>query len=242
MLVKSRSRRSRSSASRACLRSCMTRFASSARAEATRSRSSIAGPLGNPELMGPEWTRMKVAQLRYDRSSSRWSLYCCDRNERWCRTTTSRRARASILCWPRSTPIPPGFSGAERTERRAFDRSRRRSGHVSTRPLRHEQACIPVPDDLHAYDLHTGDLVEVGILGIDRHVESARGRCDQGVEKLRPASCRRASATTSANSRATSSSTGSGASVSTSVRVRMRWARTDDSRPRTPMCRGCRSD
>lgn len=37
----------------------------------------------NPELMGPEWTRMKVAQLRYDRSSSRWSLYCCDRNERW---------------------------------------------------------------------------------------------------------------------------------------------------------------
>lgn len=26
---------------------------------------------------------MKVAQLRYDSSSGQWSLYCCDRNERW---------------------------------------------------------------------------------------------------------------------------------------------------------------
>ncbi len=26
---------------------------------------------------------MKVAQLRYDASSRQWSLYCCDRNERW---------------------------------------------------------------------------------------------------------------------------------------------------------------
>lgn len=26
---------------------------------------------------------MKIAQLRYDGSSKRWSLFCSDRNERW---------------------------------------------------------------------------------------------------------------------------------------------------------------
>ena len=26
---------------------------------------------------------MKVAQLRYDAPSGRWTLYCCDRNGRW---------------------------------------------------------------------------------------------------------------------------------------------------------------
>lgn len=39
-------------------------------------------PPWNPELIG-EWTSMKVAQLRYDTSSKRWSLFCCDRDERW---------------------------------------------------------------------------------------------------------------------------------------------------------------
>ena len=33
--------------------------------------------------LGPEWTSMKIAQLRYDAGSGAWSLYCCDRNERW---------------------------------------------------------------------------------------------------------------------------------------------------------------
>lgn len=40
-------------------------------------------PPWNPELMGTEWTSMKVAQLRYGPSSESWTLYCCDRNERW---------------------------------------------------------------------------------------------------------------------------------------------------------------
>lgn len=40
-------------------------------------------PPWSPELIGPEWTSMKVAQLRYDSSSGQWSLYCCDGNERW---------------------------------------------------------------------------------------------------------------------------------------------------------------
>ena len=33
--------------------------------------------------LGPEWTKMKVAQLRFDRSSGVWSLFARDRNERW---------------------------------------------------------------------------------------------------------------------------------------------------------------
>ena len=40
-------------------------------------------PPWNPALVGTEWTSMKVAQLRFDPSSERWSLYCRDRNERW---------------------------------------------------------------------------------------------------------------------------------------------------------------
>ena len=35
------------------------------------------------EVVGPEWTSMKIAQLRYDDRSRIWTLYCIDRNERW---------------------------------------------------------------------------------------------------------------------------------------------------------------
>lgn len=35
------------------------------------------------ELGDPEWTTMKIAQLRYDEDDRRWSLYCIDSNERW---------------------------------------------------------------------------------------------------------------------------------------------------------------
>jgi hypothetical protein len=34
-------------------------------------------------LIGPEWTTMKIAQLRYDERSGTWTLYAPDRNERW---------------------------------------------------------------------------------------------------------------------------------------------------------------
>lgn len=40
-------------------------------------------PLWNPELIGDEWTTMKVAQLRHDAASKTWTLYSCDRIERW---------------------------------------------------------------------------------------------------------------------------------------------------------------
>jgi DUF3024 family protein len=32
-------------------------------------------------LVGPEWSTMKIAQLRYD--GRLWTLYCPDRNGRW---------------------------------------------------------------------------------------------------------------------------------------------------------------
>jgi len=39
-------------------------------------------PPSHPGL-GPEWTSMKIAQLRYEPRDLTWTLYCCDRNERW---------------------------------------------------------------------------------------------------------------------------------------------------------------
>ncbi len=33
--------------------------------------------------LGPDWTSMKIAQLRYDPTDRMWTLYCCDRNQRW---------------------------------------------------------------------------------------------------------------------------------------------------------------
>jgi hypothetical protein len=35
------------------------------------------------ELVGPDWTSLNVAQLRYDERSRTWSLYACDRDDRW---------------------------------------------------------------------------------------------------------------------------------------------------------------
>jgi hypothetical protein len=35
------------------------------------------------KLVGPDWTAMKIAQLRFDASAGTWTLYCTDRNEQW---------------------------------------------------------------------------------------------------------------------------------------------------------------
>jgi hypothetical protein len=35
------------------------------------------------EWIGPEWTRMKIAQFRLDPADGMWRLYWADRNERW---------------------------------------------------------------------------------------------------------------------------------------------------------------
>lgn len=35
------------------------------------------------EELGPEWTKLRVAQLRYDSDSGRWALHWPDRNGRW---------------------------------------------------------------------------------------------------------------------------------------------------------------
>jgi Protein of unknown function (DUF3024) len=34
-------------------------------------------------LVGPDWTSMKIPQLRYDERDRTWSLYAYDRIERW---------------------------------------------------------------------------------------------------------------------------------------------------------------
>ncbi len=33
--------------------------------------------------LGPEWTKMPIAQFRYNPAFALWTLYCCDRNSRW---------------------------------------------------------------------------------------------------------------------------------------------------------------
>jgi hypothetical protein len=42
-----------------------------------------ARPPWRPELGSNAWTEQRVAQLRYDATTARWSLYCCDSNSRW---------------------------------------------------------------------------------------------------------------------------------------------------------------
>ncbi|MGH2555838.1 MAG: DUF3024 domain-containing protein [Actinomycetota bacterium] len=32
---------------------------------------------------GPDWTSLKIAQLRYDAAAKAWTLWWADRNERW---------------------------------------------------------------------------------------------------------------------------------------------------------------
>ncbi len=37
----------------------------------------------HPALEGQPWSRMPIAQFRYDFGSARWTLYWSDRNSRW---------------------------------------------------------------------------------------------------------------------------------------------------------------
>ena len=37
------------------------------------------------EDYGPEWTSMRIAQMRYDPATSCWSIFWADRNDRWLR-------------------------------------------------------------------------------------------------------------------------------------------------------------
>ena len=30
-----------------------------------------------------EWTSMAIAQIRYDKATGKWMLYCADRNDKW---------------------------------------------------------------------------------------------------------------------------------------------------------------
>ena len=35
------------------------------------------------ESVGPEWSRLPVAQRRFDPATNEWTLFCADRNSRW---------------------------------------------------------------------------------------------------------------------------------------------------------------
>jgi len=35
------------------------------------------------ESAGPEWSRLPVAQLRFNPTTNEWTLFCADRNSRW---------------------------------------------------------------------------------------------------------------------------------------------------------------
>ena len=55
-------------------------------------------PPWNPAF-GPEWSSTKVAQLRYDKASQRWTLYSAGSDDRWHRYDFARSAAdvASLL-------------------------------------------------------------------------------------------------------------------------------------------------
>jgi Protein of unknown function (DUF3024) len=72
---------------------CENRSAEDARLEHSVRGNSITLVERRPpwsELVGPGWTSMKIAQLRYDSRSRMWSLYAADRGEHGSATTTSR--------------------------------------------------------------------------------------------------------------------------------------------------------
>jgi hypothetical protein len=63
---------------------------------------------------GPgDWTRMKVAQIRYDAAGSTWTLHWADRNSRWHVYDDVPRPRTLTRSCERSTKTPPASSGAD---------------------------------------------------------------------------------------------------------------------------------
>ena len=46
------------------------------------------------EGIGSEWTSQKIAQMRYDATTRRWTIYWADRNGRWLRYPPARPARS----------------------------------------------------------------------------------------------------------------------------------------------------
>lgn len=47
--------------------------------------------------VGSEWTRKKVAQLRYDETAGSWRLYASDRNGRWMKYPACPGRAAQLL-------------------------------------------------------------------------------------------------------------------------------------------------
>ncbi len=67
------------------------------------------------EDLGPEWTRQKIAQLRYDRASATWSLYWATATIAGSPTSLASRRGTRARCWRRSALTPTAASGADGT-------------------------------------------------------------------------------------------------------------------------------
>ncbi len=68
-----------------CKKRVPARYRNEARVEATVRGRAVTifdcRPPWHPTLV--EWSRVPVAQLRYDVNAQHWTLYCADRNSRW---------------------------------------------------------------------------------------------------------------------------------------------------------------
>lgn len=68
-----------------CDQKVPARYRAEARVEMTVRGASVSifdcRPPWHPSLT--EWSRVPIAQLRYDRSTGQWTLYWADRNSRW---------------------------------------------------------------------------------------------------------------------------------------------------------------
>jgi hypothetical protein len=70
-----------------CAARVPARYRSEVRIECVRRGRSLTilelRPPWQPDLQGDEWSRMRIAQLRWDAGSGVWELYFADRNGRW---------------------------------------------------------------------------------------------------------------------------------------------------------------
>jgi Protein of unknown function (DUF3024) len=80
-----------------CRRRVPEKYRDEVRLEATVRGNSITVIERRPpwrEGIGPEWTSLKIAQLRYDSGAALWSLYWSDSRDRWLLYTDATPARS----------------------------------------------------------------------------------------------------------------------------------------------------
>jgi hypothetical protein len=81
---------------------CATSYGSKPPSAATRSRSFGCCPLWQTNLT--EWSKVRVAQLRYHVSTHEWSLHCADRDDASTTTTIAHQAASTRYSGDRIRP------------------------------------------------------------------------------------------------------------------------------------------